>query len=120
MRSTPILRLLVVGFVCALAVTACSPDDSSDTTQPGSSGDVVDVTIDNFSFDESTVSVEVGDVVRWTNEQSVTHTVTSGDDLFDATLSSGATLGFTFDEPGSFPYFCAIHPSMTGTVEVAG
>jgi plastocyanin len=35
-------------------------------------------------------------------------------------LSSGATFEFTFDEPGTYPYFCSIHPSMTGTVEVTG
>jgi plastocyanin len=117
-RSSSIVRILIVAVVFTTAVPACSSGGATETTQPGSTADDVDVTIDNFSFDESTISVEVGTVVRWTNEQSVTHTVTSGDALWDMTLSSGATFEFTFEDPGTYPYFCAIHPSMTGTVEV--
>ena len=107
-------------MVVALATASCSSGDSASTTQGSPGGNVVEVTIDNFAFDPSTLDLEVGDVVRWSNEQSVTHTVTSNDDLWDATVSSGSTIEFTFDEAGTFPYFCAIHPSMTGTLEVSG
>jgi plastocyanin len=120
MRSGPIFRVVIVACALGFAVTACSSAGSSTTTQPRATADEVDITIDNFTFDESTVSVEVGTVVRWTNNQTVTHTVTSGDALWDMALSSGATFEFTFDEPGTYPYFCSIHPSMTGTVEVTG
>lgn len=112
-----------VGVMLAIVVmvAACSSDGSTDSTSPGgSSGDVVDVTIENFMFVDSTASVSVGDTVRWTNNQSVSHTVTSGEELWDTTLSNGGTFEFTFDDAGTYPYFCAIHPSMTGTVEVSG
>lgn len=120
MPSAAILRNTILILLVALAVAACSSGDSADTTQPGATDDVINVTIDNFTFNESTVAASVGDVVRWTNDQSVTHTVTSGDELWDTTLSSGDSFVFTFDEAGSFPYFCAIHPAMTGTIEVSG
>jgi plastocyanin len=120
MRFATILRNTVLITLVAVLVSACSSSDSDSTTQPGGTADVIDVTIDNFTFDESSVSASVGDTVRWTNEQSTTHTVTSGDELWDSTLSSGDMFEFTFDEAGSYPYFCAIHPSMTGTIEVAG
>jgi plastocyanin len=58
--------------------------------------------------------------VTWTNEDSVPHTVTARTDDFDSgMMQNGDTFSLTFDEPGTFDYFCAIHPSMTGTVTVS-
>ena len=103
----------------ALATAGCSSDSGTPTSQ-GSAGEVVEITIANFAFDPSEVAVEVGDVVRWTNDQSVTHTVTSSDGLWDATVSSGGTFEYTVTESGTLPYFCAIHPSMTATLDGSG
>lgn len=119
MRSTMIRHLALATFVVA-SITACSSDDSTDTTRPGVSNAAAEVTIDNFIFGPSSVTVAVGETVTWTNNQSITHTVTSSDELFDGTLSTLNTFDVTFDESGTFAYFCAIHPSMTGTVEVTG
>lgn len=109
------LLLAAIAFTTA----ACGSDSGTSTTQE-SVGDVVEVTIADFAFDPSSLSLKVGDVVRWTNDQSVTHTVTSNDDLWDATVASGDMFEHTIDESGIFPYFCAIHPSMTATLEVSG
>jgi plastocyanin len=82
---------------------------------------VIDVSIVNFIFDPQTVTIEEGDSVRWTNNDAVTHTATSTSNpsVWDSgNLSFGESYIFQFTSSGSFPYYCKIHPSMTGTVEV--
>ena len=72
------------------------------------------------------VSVNVGDTVSWDNVDTAAHTVTSGtpadgpDGLFDSSLlMGGATFEVTFDEAGSYDYFCMVHPWMIGDVQVS-
>lgn len=63
------------------------------------------------------INITVGTTVTWTNNDSLTHTVTGGG--FDAgNLAPGAGGSVTFSSPGSFAYHCAIHPNMVGTVNV--
>lgn len=82
------------------------------------------VTIEDFAFAPEELTVEVGTTVVWTNEDAVPHTVTAGSpgdeaDTFDSgNMAEGETFSYTFDEPGTFAYFCTIHPSMTATVVV--
>jgi plastocyanin len=74
------------------------------------------------------VEVTVGTTIRWTNNDSVAHTVTSGasdglagtpDGKFDSGfLDAGATWEYTFDEAGVYPYYCIPHPWMRGTLVV--
>jgi plastocyanin len=61
----------------------------------------------------------VGDSVKWTNEDSITHTVTADDGAFDSgNLAAGKAFSFTFDQAGTFAYHGKIHQRMTGTVTV--
>lgn len=78
------------------------------------------VSIKNFAFSPSTLSVKVGTKVTWTNNDSVPHTVTSdsGGLLNSPTLSPGQSFSFTFSTPGSTAYHCAIHTMMKGTITV--
>ncbi len=76
-------------------------------------------------FDPQEISVKVGTTVAWTNQDSVAHTVTSGDpnagptNAFDSGLiKSGATFQHKFDSVGVNPYYCTVHPWMTGKVTV--
>ncbi len=73
----------------------------------------------------STVTIDVGGEVIWSNDDTAAHTVTSGsavdgpDDIFDSSLFlAGTTFEVTFDTEGTFPYFCMVHPWMAGTVIV--
>lgn len=82
------------------------------------------VTIQNFAFDPDSIEVDAGSTITWTNEDGVTHTVTAGEpgsaeDTFDQTLDAGDSVDIDFDGPGTYPYFCAIHPSMTAEVVVS-
>jgi plastocyanin len=74
---------------------------------------------DGFAFAPTEVTVAAGDTVTWMHEGRVTHTVTAEDGSFaSGNLAAGDTFEMTFDEPGSYPYFCEFHGSMRGTVTV--
>lgn len=73
------------------------------------------------SFNPATVTITPGTTVTWVNDDSIAHTVTSRDGLFDSpTLNRGQRFSYKFDRPGTYGYFCKIHPTMTGQVIVAG
>ncbi|MCQ4079371.1 plastocyanin/azurin family copper-binding protein [Streptomyces sp. RB6PN25] len=79
------------------------------------------VSIKNFAFSPAVLKVKVGTTVTWTNQDGDAHTVTSagsGGPLKSAPLTTGATYSYTFTKPGTYAYFCSIHPFMTATVEV--
>jgi len=84
---------------------------------PASTGAQASVDISDFAFEPQTLQFSPGTEVVWTNKDSATHTVTSRDDIFDSgSLPGGATFSDTFDQNGTFEYYCTIHPSMTGTI----
>lgn len=99
---------------------ACSPAPAS--TPPPAPAPVLTVTtieIANFAFSPATVTVPVGTTVTWINNDSATHTVTAQERQFDSgDLSRGASFSYTFSQSGTFNYYCAIHPRMTGKVIV--
>ena len=82
---------------------------------------VHDVEISNFQFEPSQLTIDVGDTVRWENHDTAPHTATSTTGVFDSgTLMNDDIYSFAFTNPGEFPYFCEIHPSMTATIIVLG
>lgn len=83
-------------------------------------GSVV-VSISGYAFHPDTITVVIGvnNTVIWTNNDTVSHTVTSDTSLFGSgTLAPDATYTHTFDQAGTFGYHCSIHPFMTGAVLV--
>ena len=91
-------------------------------------------TLADKAFSPNPVNVKIGDTITWVNEDSVFHTVVSGNPssggetgkVFDSGLSGptalttkGKTFSHTFTEKGEFPYFCQLHPTMTGKVIVS-
>lgn len=124
-----------IGFLFAIMIysNSCTKttDNIYDTTSntgvkggsggPGTNG----VLIKSMAFTPSTITVAAGTTITWTNNDSVSHTVTSDTGLFDSgsmsstgASGSGGSYSYTFTTAGSFPYHCTIHPSMTGTVIV--
>jgi plastocyanin len=79
----------------------------------------IKVDISNSTYAPGAVNVRVGQKVSWNNEDPVAHTVTADGLTFGKNLPSGAVFNFAFVKPGNFPYHCAIHPSMRGTVVVS-
>ena len=81
--------------------------------------ETMEVKIDNFSFGPATLTVPVGTTVSWTNRDDIPHTVVSTDGVFKSkVLDTDEKFSFTFSKAGSYPYFCSIHPKMTGKVVV--
>ena len=79
----------------------------------------MEVKIDNFSFGPVTLTVPVGATVTWTNRDEETHTITSTTGAFaSAGLGNAETFAQTFTRPGTYEYFCALHPKMRATVIV--
>jgi plastocyanin len=77
------------------------------------------IQIAGFQFGPAEVEVTVGSTVTWTNFDGATHTATADDGTFDSgDIPAGEEFSFTFEVPGTFSYFCEIHPDMVGTVTV--
>ena len=78
-----------------------------------------EVKIDNFSFTPATVTVPAGTQVTWTNRDDIPHNVRNDDaSIKSKTLDTDDKFSFTFTKPGTYTYFCSIHPKMKGTVVV--
>jgi plastocyanin len=100
-------------FMVAQAAT----QTSSQAAAPA--GNVVEVKVDNFSFSPQTITIKAGTTVTWTNRDDIPHTVVSDDKVFKSkVLDTDEKFSYTFDKAGNFPYFCSIHPKMTGKVIV--
>ncbi len=77
------------------------------------------VAITGFAFRPAEITVRAGQPVTWTNEDPAEHTVTEHDNGFTSkTLRPGGRFRIVFDRPGTYRYFCALHPEMKGTVVV--
>ena len=77
------------------------------------------VKIDNFTFAPARLTVKAGTTATWRNEDDIPHTVTSATRLFKSkALDTDDSFSFTFTAPGTYEYFCSLHPRMTGTVVV--
>lgn len=78
-----------------------------------------EVQIDNFSFGPETLTVPVGTTVTWINHDDIPHSVVSTDKVFKSKLlDKNEKFSYTFSKAGSYPYFCSIHPKMTGKIVV--
>lgn len=134
--------LAALAAAVALLGAACGGNGSMGGTGAEDTGGeketgVTQVAIKAFDYTPADVTIAVGEEIEWTNGDDILHTVTSGtgqkqgapgvsenvdaapDGLFDAELDGlDATYSFTFEEAGSYDYYCAIHPGMTGTITV--
>ncbi|SYZ73521.1 exported hypothetical protein [Candidatus Zixiibacteriota bacterium] len=110
--------VLAVGMLLYSCSSKSNPTSSSGGGVGG--GNPNAVTISGFAFNPSSTTVKMGTTVTWTNNDAVTHTVTSDDGKFTSSgnLGQGAKYSYTFNTAGSYPYHCSIHPSMTGTITV--
>jgi amicyanin len=78
------------------------------------------VTIDNFSFAPATVMVKAGTTVTWTNRDDIPHGIVSANNAFKRgpALDTDDSFSFTFTTPGTYQYFCYLHPKMVGSIVV--
>ena len=81
------------------------------------------IKITNYKFARQALTIKVGQTVKWINEDSAPHTVTttSGPAKFDSgTLQKGDSWSYTFTKPGTYKYYCAVHPDMKASVTAQG
>jgi len=78
------------------------------------------VSIDNFTFTPQTLTVKAGTTVTWTNKDDIPHGIASDNNAFrrSKALDTDDKFAFTFTTPGTYKYFCYVHPHMTGTIVV--
>jgi plastocyanin len=78
------------------------------------------VSIDNFSFSPATLTVKAGTTVTWTNRDDIPHGIASSNSAFKRSqaLDTDDSYSFTFTAPGTYQYFCYLHPHMVGSVVV--
>ena len=86
----------------------------------GAPAKAVQVAIEHFAFSPRTLTVPAGSEVVWTNRDEEPHTVTSAGGGFtsSAALDTGDTHAVTFSRPGTYAYYCTVHPMMVGTIVV--
>ena len=78
------------------------------------------VAIDNFTFNPQTLTVKAGTTVTWTNKDDIPHGIAVTNNAFKRSqaLDTDDSFSFTFTTPGTYQYFCYIHPHMTGAIVV--
>jgi len=116
-------RIKLMFGSAAILATALALSAGTGPNAAMSSGDKpasgAEVKIDNFSFGPASVTVPVGSTITWTNHDDVPHVVASDDKSFKSkALDTDDRFSFTFTKPGTYEYFCAIHPKMTAKVVV--
>ncbi|MGA7816213.1 cupredoxin domain-containing protein [Caballeronia sp.] len=109
-RNPGMLALLTCAILLASGPCAYATDAPSAT-----------VVIDNFAFNPPKLSIKAGTTVRWENHDDMPHLVTSDTtprEFASRPLDSGDSFSQTFAKPGTYRYFCSMHPRMTGVVIV--
>ena len=87
------------------------------SSQPSAAN--VAVKIDNFVFGPQAITVPVGTTVTWTNSDDIPHTAVSTDGVFKSkVMDTDEKFSYTFTKAGTYPYYCSVHPKMTGQVVV--
>lgn len=110
-RSAVVLLAMIGVIILGLSILTGRPARADSNS----------VSIMNYAFSPSTLTVHVGDKVTWTNMDDAPHTVTSSSGpttLSSPTLNKGDTWSYTFTQPGDYSYYCAVHPNMKGTIHV--
>jgi plastocyanin len=106
-------RLPQAAAAAALMLAAASLGAAAPAPSPSK------VTIGNFTFTPQVLTVRSGSTVTWVNQDDIPHTVVATDQAFRSkVMDSDGQFSFTFGKPGTYAYFCSIHPHMTGKVVV--
>jgi plastocyanin len=114
-KTVWIAGLLATVMAAALVLPAASPGVTAKAAQPATA----DVKVDNFSFGPANLTIAVGTTVTWTNRDDIPHTVVSTEKVFKSkVLDTDEKFSYTFSKVGNYPYFCSVHPKMTGSIVV--
>ena len=111
--------IIALALIFSFAIFSCKKDSVTPAATNNTPKNANEVTIKNMVFSPSSLTVAVGAAVKWTNSDGFAHTVTSNTNVFNSgNLNDGKSFSFTFTSAGTYSYYCAIHPSMTGKIIV--
>ena len=112
-------RVWIAGVAAIVAAVVLLGMGSQSFTAKAQQTPAPEVKIDNFSFGPAAITVAAGTTVTWTNHDDIPHTVVADDKSFKSkVLDTDEKFSYTFSKPGTYPYFCSVHPKMTGKVVV--
>ena len=106
----------LLSLAAAVAVSFVTPAKSQ--TRAAAASPAVEIKIDNFSFTPPTLTVKAGTQITWTNGDDIPHNVVSDDNFKSKVLDTDEKFTFTATKPGTYSYYCSIHPKMTGKLVV--
>jgi plastocyanin len=117
------LSLMTLAFVFAVSLTGLGFVEKGRVDQTAGSAknqsDSNEVNIDNFSFTPPTLTIPVGTKVTWINHDDVPHIIMNTDKRFvSPVLDTDERFSYTFTSPGTYTYYCSIHPKMTARIIV--
>ncbi|MBA2862012.1 cupredoxin family copper-binding protein [Methanococcus maripaludis] len=111
--------IAAISIIFTIIFAGCQMESPVDTSTNFEAQNEATVLIEDFSYKPSSITVRVGATVIWIQKDSVRHSVTSNEGVFDSgLLSKGISWNYTFNEAGTYDYYCIPHPYMKGTVEV--
>jgi plastocyanin len=114
-----LMTIITIGGVWASS--AAQPGGGAGTPPPASAGtgSAIEVNIDNFAFTPSVITVKADTQVTWVNHDDIPHTVDSTEGKFKSgALDTNDKFEFRFTQPGEYPFYCRMHPKMTGKIIV--
>jgi amicyanin len=116
-------RSVCIGSIMLLLALASNRAVSGEKIPPAqpqpAAAASAEVKIDNFKFGPEAVTIAAGTTVTWTNRDDIPHTVVSTEGAFKSkVMDTDEKFSFTFSKPGTYEYFCSVHPKMTGKVVV--
>jgi plastocyanin len=116
-RKTFWVASFTASVIIAIVLLVAGSPNVTANDQPSAAN--VAVNIDNFVFGPQAITVPVGTTVTWINKDDIPHTSVSTDGVFKSkVLDTDERFSYTFTKPGTYPYYCTIHPKMTGKVVV--
>lgn len=114
-----IFLTVIMGVTGSCSESGDPMDDNGGNGGGGDTPGANEVWIKGSAFGPSSITISAGTTITWTNKDAVAHTVTSDNGLFDSgNMTVNSTFSRQFTTPGSYPYHCTPHPSMTATVIV--
>ena len=117
LRRIQILRPIIAATVLGAAVGSFL---AASVLFARAEGSTSIVSIDNFSFGPQALTVKAGTTVTWTNKDDIPHGIASSNNAFkkSGALDTDDSYSFTFTTPGTYQYFCYLHPHMVGSIVV--
>jgi plastocyanin len=113
------LNYLSAILIAVVLISGCTNYGASPAPSSPPPAGANAVSIQNYAFSPSTLTVSAGTTITWTNQDSVSHTITSDSGAFDSgSIASGNTNSYTINTPGTYSYHCSIHPSMKASIIV--